>query len=127
MTTQWHRISSWTRAFNCYNRALTNIEQHGNSSEHQTKTVKTKHQVALRAVRSRPSMIRALVLVSPAVLNPLDSKFVMGRDPNANLFTPIANLRTRVETTAKIAAFNLQVIILPFCPPSFMMTGIIPR
>lgn len=67
-------------------------------------------QVALRAVRSRPSMIRALVLVSPAVLNPLDSKFVMGRDPNANLFTPIANLRTRVETTAKIAAFNLQLL-----------------
>ena len=67
------------------------------------------HQVALRAVRSRPRMVRALVLVSPAVLNPLDSKFVMGRDPNANLFTPIANLRTRVETTARLAAFNLQV------------------
>ncbi|CAM9590472.1 unnamed protein product, partial [Laminaria digitata] len=67
-------------------------------------------QVALRAVRSRPDMIRALVLVSPAVLNPLDSKFVMGRDPNANLFTPIANLRTRVETTAKLAAFNLQLL-----------------
>lgn len=54
-------------------------------------------------------MVGALVLVSPAVLNPLDSKFVLGRDPNANLFTPIANLRTRVETTARLAAFNLQV------------------
>lgn len=72
---------------------------------------KKNTQVALRAVRSRPSMIRALVLVSPAVLNALDSKFIMGRDPNANLFTPIANLRTRVETTARLAAFNLQVSV----------------
>ena len=75
----------------------------------------TCRQVALRAVRSRPGMVRALVLVSPAVLNPLDSKFVMGRDPNANLFTPIANLRTRVETTAKLAAFNLRVSKSLFC------------
>lgn len=54
-------------------------------------------------------MVRAMVLVAPAVLNPLDGKFVMGRDPNANLFSPILNLRTRVEMTAKLAAFNLQV------------------
>lgn len=66
-------------------------------------------QVALRAARSRPGMVRAMVLVAPAVLNPLDSKFVMGRDPNANLFSAILNLRTRVEMTAKLAAFNLQV------------------
>ncbi|CBJ26083.1 conserved unknown protein [Ectocarpus siliculosus] len=67
-------------------------------------------QVALRAARSRPGMIRAMVLVAPAVLNPLDSKFVMGRDPNANLFSAILNLRTRVEMTAKLAAFNLQLL-----------------
>lgn len=66
-------------------------------------------QVALRAARARPGTVRALVLVAPAVLNPLDSKFVMGRDPNANLFSAILNLRTRVEMTAKLAAFNLQV------------------
>ncbi|CAM9517603.1 unnamed protein product [Ectocarpus sp. 4 AP-2014] len=67
-------------------------------------------QVALRAARSRPGMVRAMVLVAPAVLNPLDSKFVMGRDPNANLFSAILNLRTRVEMTAKLAAFNLQLL-----------------
>ncbi|CAM9603067.1 unnamed protein product, partial [Hapterophycus canaliculatus] len=67
-------------------------------------------QVALRAARARPSMVRALVLTAPAVLNPLDSKFVMGRDPNANLFSAILNLRTRVEMTAKLAAFNLQLL-----------------
>lgn len=66
-------------------------------------------QVALRAARARPGMVRAMVLVAPAVLNPLDSKFVMGRDPDANLFSAILNLRTRVEMTAKLAAFNLQV------------------
>lgn len=66
-------------------------------------------QVALRAARARPETVRALVLVAPAVLNPLDNKFVMGRDPNANLFSAILNLRTRVEMTAKLAAFNLQV------------------
>lgn len=70
---------------------------------------RVKPQVALRAARSRPDMVRAMVLVAPAVLNPLDGKFVMGRDPNANLFSPIINLRTRVEMTAKLAAFNLQV------------------
>lgn len=63
----------------------------------------------MRAARTRPDMVRAMVLVAPAVLNPLDTKFVMGRDPNANLFSPIVNLRTRVEITAKLAAFNLQV------------------
>ncbi|CAN0071809.1 unnamed protein product [Ascophyllum nodosum] len=67
-------------------------------------------QVALRAARTRPDMIRAMVLVAPAVLNPLDSRFVMGRDPNANLFTPILNLRTRVEMTARLAAFNMQLL-----------------
>lgn len=69
-------------------------------------------QVALRAARTRPRMVRAMILVAPAVLNPLDNKFVMGRDPNANLFSPIVNLRTRVEMTAKLAAFNLQVSLV---------------
>ena len=73
-------------------------------------------QVALRAARARPGTVRALVLVAPAVLNPLDSKFVMGRDPNANLFSAILNLRTRVEMTAKLAAFNLQVCFFLSAP-----------
>lgn len=69
----------------------------------------TNKQVALRAARTRPDMVRAMVLTAPAVLNPLDSKFVMGRDPSASLFSSITKLRTRVEMTAKLAAFNLQV------------------
>lgn len=67
--------------------------------------------MALRAARTRPDMVRAMVLVAPAVLNPLDAKFVMGRDPSASLFSPITKLRTRVEMTAKLAAFNLQVSV----------------
>lgn len=78
-------------------------------------------QVALRAARARPGTVRALALVAPAVLNPLDSKFVMGRDPNANLFSAILNLRTRVEMTAKLAAFNLQVSLSACLPGSFFV------
>lgn len=66
-------------------------------------------QVALRAARTRPEMVRAMILVSPAVLNPLDARSVLGRDPIRSLFTPITDLRTQVELTAKVAAFNFQV------------------
>lgn len=69
-------------------------------------------KVALRAARARPGTIRAMILAAPAVLNPLDAKFVMGRDPSASLFSPVTNLKTRVEMTAKLAAFNLQVDFL---------------
>lgn len=54
-------------------------------------------------------MVRAMVLVAPAVLNPLDSKFTMDKNPNASLLSPLIELRTRVEVTARLAAFNFQV------------------
>jgi hypothetical protein len=40
-------------------------------------------QVALRAILLRPRSVRALVLTAPAVLNPLDARFSMGRDNGA--------------------------------------------
>lgn len=64
--------------------------------------------MALRAAQTRPETIRAMILVAPAVLNPLDRRFLVGSQPG-NLLQRAGRLRSSVEMTAKLAAFNLQV------------------
>ncbi|CAM9762371.1 unnamed protein product [Chrysoparadoxa australica] len=67
-------------------------------------------QVALRASLLRPNSVRAMVLTAPAILNPLDSRFSMGKPDNGlSFFAPILNLRPRLEMVGKIMAFNVAV------------------